>query len=174
MSGSAADSTDSHVIIGRVTGLYGIKGWVKVYSHTRPIKNILGYRPWYLQRADGWEEHQLAEGRIQGKGLVARLAGYDDRDQAAELLERDIAIKRAQLPRAEKGIYYWADLEGLQVFTLEGVALGVVDHLFETGANDVLVVQGERERLLPLLMDQVIKEVDLDAGLMRVDWDPEF
>jgi 16S rRNA processing protein RimM len=174
MSGSAAGFADSLVIIGRVTGLYGIKGWVKVYSHTRPLNNILSYRPWYLQSADGWEERQLAEGRTQGKGIVARLAGYDDRDQATELLERDIAIKRSQLPRAEKGAYYWADLEGLRVFTLEGVELGVVDHLFETGANDVLVIQGERERLLPLLMDQVIKEVDLGAGLMRVDWDPEF
>ncbi|MBF0257190.1 MAG: ribosome maturation factor RimM [Gammaproteobacteria bacterium] len=165
---------DKFVIIGRISGLYGVKGWVKIYSHTRPKSNLLKYRPWYIQQDGEWVPRQLEEGRSQGKGLVAKLEGCDDRDQAAELLERDIAIKRSQLPRAEKGAYYWSDLEGLRVFTLEGVELGVVDHLFETGANDVLVIQGERERLLPLLMDQVIKEVDLDAGLMRVDWDPEF
>lgn len=169
-----SESDDNYVIIGRISGLYGVKGWVKIYSHTRPKKNVLKYRPWFIQQEQAWVPRELEEGRSQGKGIVAKLLGCDDRDQAAELLERDIAVRRSQLPRPEQGSYYWADLQGLRVLTREGVDLGVVDYLFETGANDVLVVKGERERLLPLLMDQVVLEVDLDAGLMRVDWDPEF
>lgn len=168
------DEEESYVIIGRISGLYGVKGWHKIYSHTRPRKNILKYRPWFIRQGSDWIARDLQEGRSQGKGVVAKLAGCDDRDQAALLLERDIAVKRTQLPKPEKGSYYWADLEGLTVISREGVELGRVDYLFETGSNDVLVVKGERERLIPFIADQVVIEVDLEQGRIRVDWDPDF
>lgn len=160
--------------LGRITGVFGVRGWLKVHSDTEPRDNILRYSPWYLQSGDAWEPRKLLDGHAQGKGLVARIQGCGDRDQAAALMGRLIAVPREQLPELEQGEYYWNDLEGLRVVTADGVELGRVSHLFGTGANDVLVVVGERERLLPYVWDQVILAVDLEAGLIRVDWDPEF
>ena len=163
-----------YVILGRVSGLYGVKGWVKVYSDTGPRENILKYKPWYLRRHGEWLPYEVEQGRLQGKGIVAKLVGCDDRDQAAELLQTEIAVLREQLPRLRSGVYYWSDLVGLAVVTTEAVELGSIDHLFETGANDVLVVKGDRERLIPFIKEQVVIEVDLHAGRMVVDWDPDF
>jgi 16S rRNA processing protein RimM len=133
----------------------------------------LEHKTWYLLTAGGREKVRLKAGRAHGKGIVAQLEGFDDRDQAAELLGIDIAVPRDQLPEAAEGEFYWADLEGLRVQALDGKELGRVDHLFETGSNDVMVVKGERERLIPFI-DQVISEVDLDDGCITVDWDPDF
>jgi 16S rRNA processing protein RimM len=165
----------SLVTLGRISGLYGVRGWVKVHSDTDPRDNIVGYAPWYLDRGRGWEVHELDGGRAHGKTVVAKLAGCEDRDAAAEWIGATIAVPRDQLDdQLDEGEFYWTDLEGLEVVTTEGVALGRIDHLFETGANDVMVVRGERERLLPYLWEQVVKEVDLDNRRMVVDWDPEF
>lgn len=166
-------SPEQWVRLGRISGVYGVHGWVKVFSDTSPPSNILQYRQWYLQRDGRWEQHGLADGRSHGKGIVARLAGCDDRDRAALLIGADIAVRRDQLPSVEEGEYYWADLEGLKVQTLDGVDLGRIDYLFQTGANDVMVVKGERQRLLPFI-DTVVRDVDLRAGVMVVDWDPGF
>ncbi|HEX7045687.1 MAG TPA: ribosome maturation factor RimM [Burkholderiales bacterium] len=163
---------DRRITVGRVVGLFGVRGWVKVYSYTRPREAILQYDPWYLCLAGEWRERALAEGRMQGEGVIARLAGYEDRDTAAALVGADIAILAAQLPPTGEREYYWADLEGLRVVNLAGDELGIVSHLFETGANDVLVVRGERERLIPFA-DSVVREVDLEAGVLRVDWDAQ-
>jgi 16S rRNA processing protein RimM len=116
----------------------------------------------------------VAEGRIHGKGLVARVAGCDDRDQAAALVGLEIAVTRDRLPPPKADEFYWIDLEGLEVRTLEGTSLGVVDHLFSTGVNDVLAVVGERERLLPFAWDSVVRSVDFERRLIEVDWDPDF
>jgi 16S rRNA processing protein RimM len=161
------------VVVGTVSGLHGLRGWVKVHSYTAPRENILTYSPWYLYLGGRWRAMESREGRLQGKGLVARIAGCHDRDEAAGLLGADIAVRRDQLPVADDE-YYWTDLEGLRVLTVEGVDLGVVDHLFETGANDVLVVRGARERLIPYLPGPVVRSVDLRSRSMVVDWDPDF
>ncbi len=170
---AATDIPEMH-ILGRVSGIYGIKGWVRVFSHTSPRSNILTYPGWYLRQAGHWVKHEVQSGRAHGKGVVVQLKGCDDCDQAAMLLQADIAIPREQLPKLKPDEFYWADLEGLKVQTIEGMDLGTLDHLFETGANDVVVVKGERERLIPYLWQDVIRSVDLDAGLMTVDWDPDF
>ena len=161
------------VVLGRISGLYGVRGWVKLFSHTEPREQIVRYTPW-LVRLDGqWRSMAVAGGKRHGKGVVARLEGIEDRDAAARLMNAEIAVRRDQLPELEPGDYYWADLEGLEVVTVEGVSLGRVEHLMETGANDVMVVGGERERLIPYTDDAVIA-VDLEAGTIQVDWDPEF
>jgi len=167
------------VVLGRVAGVFGVRGWVKIFSHTEPRNNILTYSPWLIGpgsggEQDSWAEFRLLDGKPHGKGIIALLEGCDDRDQAALLVGCDIAIERRRLPRLEQNDYYWSDLEGLRVRTLEGVELGIVSHLFETGANDVMVVIGEKEHLIPYLWEQVVKQVDLEAGLMLVDWDPDF
>jgi len=160
------------LVVGRITGLYGVRGWVKVFSETDPRENVLRYSPWYIGEAQ--RPQTLAEGERHGKGIVARLSGYEDRDQAAALVGQQIAIRRDQLPPPGEGELYWADLEGLAVETLDGEALGVIDRLFATAANDVMVVAGERERLIPLLWDNVVRDVDFEQGVMRVDWDADF
>ena len=147
---------------------------MRVFSYTQPRDNIVHYRPWYLRRNGEWQEHELAEGRQHGKGVVVRLEGCDNRDKASLLIGTEIGVRRNQLPAAQPGEYYWSDLLGLEVRTLEGELLGTVDHLLETGANDVLVVKGEREHLIPFVMDQVVDVVDLERGEIRVDWDKDF
>ncbi len=166
------------ILLGRVSGLFGVKGWIKVHSDTEPRDNILNYSPWYLRRQDGWQIYEVIAGRLHGKGVVVQLANCPDRDTAAELIGSTIAIHRDQLPAAPEDEYYWSDLRGLKVTTTQGVELGRVVNLMETGANDVLVVReaGEqgRERLIPYIWQQVIHEVDLENGQLTVDWDPEF
>lgn len=151
-----------------------MNGWVKVYSYTEPRENILRYRPWYLGSGDDWQAYSLAEGRRHGKGVIARLSGCDDRDQAAALMNREIGVTREQLPETAPGEYYWQDLIGLQVVNLDGDRLGRVDSLIETGAHDVLVISGERERLIPFVMERIVADVDLQRGVIRVDWDRDF
>jgi 16S rRNA processing protein RimM len=167
--------TDDFVILGRVSGVHGLRGWVKVYAETRTREDILRYQPWYLREPSGWQARRPVEGRVQSSGVVVvRLEGVESIDQARTLIDAEIAVKRAQLPKPKRGEYYWSDLEGMRVVNVEGAELGTVSHLFETGANDVLVVRdGERERLIPFTKGAV-KKVDLVAREIRVDWDPEF
>lgn len=160
--------------LGRISGLYGVRGWVKVHSFTDPRENLLDYPTWWLQLQGEERCIELEQGRPQGKTLVAKLRGVDERDQARLYTGADIRVPREQLPEPAADEYYWADLEGLRVTTVDGVELGQVSHLIDTGANDVLVVRGERERLIPFLLDQVVKRVDLAQGRLEVDWDPEF
>ncbi len=162
------------VPVGRISGVYGVKGWVRIYSYTEPREAILEYVPWWIRDAQTWRSHTLAEGRRHGKGVVARFEGCVDRDAARELLGREIAVRRTQLPAPGLGGYYWVDLMGLRVQTLDGRSLGTVSRLLETGAEDVLVVNGERERLIPFVMDRVVVQVDLERGVIEVDWDSEF
>lgn len=161
------------VLIGRISGLLGVRGWVRLWSWTRPRENLFEYAPWLICMDDGWREFRVLEWRPHGKGLVARLQGIEDRDQAARLLQRDIMVPREQLPALEEG-WYWVDLVGLEVVTAEGEILGRVTSLMETGANDVLVVAGERQRLIPFTPGHAVREVDMQAGRIVVDWDPDF
>ncbi len=171
---AAVGDAPEMIVLGRVSGIYGVKGWLRIFSHTSPRSNILNYPDWYLRQAGHWVKHEVQSGRVHGKGVVVQLKGCDDRDQAARLLQTEIAIPREQLPDLQPDEFYWRDLEGLKVQTTGGLDLGVIDHLFETGANDVVVVKGERERLIPYLWQDVIQSVDLKAGVMIVDWDTDF
>lgn len=168
------DQVEKRIVLGRVSGLFGVRGWVKVFSETDPRQGIAAYSPWQLRLQGDWKAIEVESGRRHGKSVIAKLRGIDDREAAAALLDAEIAVWRSQLPAAAEGEFYWADLEGLAVRTAEGVELGAVSHLIETGANDVLVVRGERERLIPFVRGQVVKTVDLERGLVVVDWDPEF
>jgi 16S rRNA processing protein RimM len=167
-------SDERYVIVGRIVGVFGVRGWVKVHSYTSPSDNLLGYHPWFIIESGLFHERELQAGQSHGKGLVALLSGCIDPTSARCLVGREVAVPREILPLPEEGEYYWADLIDLRVVTLQGVELGKVKHLIETGANDVFVVHGERERLIPYLPGTVVCEVDLVHGQMVVDWDPEF
>jgi 16S rRNA processing protein RimM len=163
--------TTQPVVLGRIGGLFGVKGWVKVFSYTEPREAILNYPRWLLSERDGWREATVAEGQRHGKTVIARIDGYVDRDQAAELIGTEIAVRRDELPTAPTGQFYWSDLEGLRVVHRDGTELGRVAYLLETGANDVMVVQGDKERLVPFVMDEVVLGVDLADGRIDVDWE---
>lgn len=160
--------------IGKIVGVHGVQGWVKLESDTVPRRNIFRYLPWTLLQRGSETRVSEVEGREQGKGLVAHWPDLHSRELAEQWIGAEIWVERAQLPAPRPGEYYWVDLEGLRVLGEDGFEFGRVSHLFSTGANDVMSVIGERERLIPFLKDDVIRRVDLDAGLIEIDWDPEF
>jgi 16S rRNA processing protein RimM len=162
------------VVLGRVSGLFGVTGWVKVFSYADPRDAILDYPAWLISINGEWCRYELVEGRRHGKTIIARLRGVDDRDSASALVNATIGVKRSALPEAEAGRYYWSDLEGLSVEDSAGKPLGAVAYLLETGANDVLVVrQDEREILIPFVTGEVVKGVDLAKGVISVDWEAD-
>ncbi|HEX7060447.1 MAG TPA: ribosome maturation factor RimM [Woeseiaceae bacterium] len=171
----AETGSSGHVVLGRIAGLYGVRGWVRVRSWTEPREALLDYREWLVGSGDAWQVRPVAEAKVHGKGLVARLAGTDDRDAAARLVGADVAVPRERMPEPAEGEYYWADLEGLEVRHRDGRVLGRVDRLIETGAHDVLVVQPgaagrDSEILIPFVPGEFVLGVDLAAGTIDVDW----
>lgn len=176
---NATPTAEDLVVLGKITSVHGVRGEVKIYSFTDPIDNLLDYRHWTLKRDGEVKQVELVSGRLQGRVLVARLKGLDDREVARTYAGFDICVPREQLPDLEDGEFYWHQLEGLKVIDLQGQLLGRIDHLLETGANDVMVVKpcagslDDRERLLPYT-EQCVQQVDLAAGEMRVDWDADF
>jgi 16S rRNA processing protein RimM len=171
--------TVRRLTLGRVAGVYGVRGWVKLLSFTRPIENLLDYRDVWIAHGAGFKS-RIAEGKAHTGGLIGRLAGADgklieDRDVAASLIGSEIQVERSQMPEPEDGEIYWFDLIGLMVRNVEGVALGKVSEMTSNGAQDVLVVQdGETERLIPFVHGPIIQSVSLADGLIVADWQPDF
>ena len=161
----------TQVVLGRIAGVFGVKGWVKVISHTEPREGILEYQNWLLKCRNGWQAVKPEDGKLHGKSVIAKLPDIEDRDAAAELLDVEIAVPREDLPKTEDGEFYWADLEGLQVMHRDSRSLGKVAYLMATGSNDVLVVDGDGEQLIPFVMGEVILDVDLGKGQISVDWE---
>ena len=169
------------LVIGIIGAPYGVKGWVKITSHTHDLDGVFAYTPWLLGQVEEGKEYVVDQWRTHNKGLVAKLIGVDDRDDAEGIKNLEISIKAAMLPELDDSDVYWRELVGMQVVTDKGYNLGVIKELFETGANDVLLVKanlndafGQKERMVPYLLDQVIKQVDRQANTVTVDWDPAF
>lgn len=166
------------LILGKISGVFGVKGWVKLFSYTSPKEQIVKYSPIYLQTKQSWQTVNILKGHKQGKGVVAQLEGVDDRDQAFSLIGTEIGIKHDQLPKLSGSSYYWTDLEGLSVVTKDEVELGTVDWLFDTGGNDVLVIKPSdkdgKKHMVPWIEDDVIISVDLEQARIVVVWDPGF
>ncbi len=160
-----------NVTLGYVSGVHGLKGWVKVHSHTDPREAILDYQPWLL--GEDQREVRIAGGQPHGKTLIAALPGVDGPEQARALVGQVIRFPRGALPESGEGSWYWSDLVGLEVINRDGISLGRVIKMIETGANDVMVLAGERERLVPFVNEQVVRSVDLDNGTIHVDWHPD-
>ncbi len=160
------------VPLGRISGVHGVKGWVKIHSLTEPREAIFEYQPWLL--GESLEEVRIKQGKKHGNKLIALLEETENREQAEGLVNRPIAIYHDQLPDLPDDEYYWADLTGLSVQLEDGEKLGTIKNMLATGANDVMVVQGDRELLIPFVQGKYVKSVDLDDGLVIVDWDPDF
>lgn len=177
-------SDNGMLVVGKITGCYGVKGWVKIHSFTEPKENFLGFGQWMLRRRGVVEPVEFDDGRAQGKGLVVHIAGVDDRTQAESLRGLEVLVQADSLPQLETGDYYWSQLQGLQVWCRdagkpesdEKVLLGTVDYLIETGANDVLVVKpspgsiDEQERLVPYLLSEVVTRIDLEEAVIEIEW----
>jgi 16S rRNA processing protein RimM len=159
--------------MGRITAPFGVKGWVKVQPNTAAARNLLAYKAWWMEGDGDWRSIAVAEAKVHGRTVIAKLEGCEDRDAAAALRGKLVAVPRAELPGTKSGEYYWADLIGLAVVNGAEQALGRITGVLQTGGNDVLVVAGERERLIPFIAD-VIRDVDLAAGVMRVAWDADY
>jgi 16S rRNA processing protein RimM len=166
-------ATGKWVILGRVSGVFGIKGWLKVQSYTEPRDNIVGFRAWMLRMNGVDHAFDVEDGHSHGGSVVAKLHGIDDRDRAREWIGADIVVARERLPAIAEGELYWTDLEGLEVRTMSGIVLGKVDHLLATGGNDVLVLDSAPQRLIPFVVGAVVKAVDLEKRLIVVDWSPD-
>ena len=165
----------TRLVMGKVGAAHGIKGALKIHSYTQPKEQLCHYLPWQLHIKQQWVPAKVITCQAHGPLLIAYFEGYTDRDQARLLTGTDIGITRNQLPPLPTGEFYWQDLIGLAVFNLEGVELGTVNSLIETGANDVLVVkQGKKERLIPYLPGQFVKQINLNTRRIDVDWDPDF
>lgn len=160
------------VQIGHISGVHGIKGWVKIFSLTEPREAIFEYQPWLL--GETFEEVRVLQGKKHGKHLIALLEHTNDRDQAESRVKQAISVYRDQFPELLGEEYYWTDLEGLDVKLEDGTRLGTIDGMLATGANDVMVVRGEKELLIPFVPGQYVKQVSLEGGFVIVDWDPEF
>ena len=170
-----APSVQKLILLGRIHGAFGVRGELKLESFTEPARGILRYQPWLLRDAQGREREVAdARGRETHKGIVATLPGIEDRDAAEALRGTEVWVPRSALPPPSPGEYYGVDLEGLRVVNTDGVDFGTVSHLFATGANDVLVARGERERMIPFLEPDYIRSVDFETGVVTVEWDAEF
>ncbi len=167
-SGSAALS---YVLCGHVSGVYGVRGWIKVYSYTRPIDNLLRYGPWQLRPDGSRASYDLESGRRTQRGLIAKLHGVDDRDQAEALRNQEIWVDSAQFPILQNDEYYHRQLLGLAAFDQRGEALGTVDQILETAAHDVLLIRGEQEYLIPYAPGKTILQIDLSQGRIDLQWD---
>lgn len=167
---SKADA--EYIVVGKIGSTYGIQGWLKVFSFTEVIADILSYNPWYIEDGNNWKLIQVKTGREHGKALVAHLSGFDTPEKARILTGKKIAIKRSQLKGLPKNEYYWTDLEGLMVIDQHGKELGEILYLMETGSNDVLVIKHQgKEYAIPYLPGKVITNIDLTQRVMHVDWD---
>lgn len=172
--------------MGRIVAPYGIFGWLKVQVSTESIDSLFDYPEWWIGRDDNstqpgiknspWQKYTVENVKIHNDTLTVKLKGVSDRDAAFALKSKHVAVPREALPEAEEGEYYWSDLIGVNVTNQQDVALGVIADVFETGANDVIVVkdpQDGKERLLPFV-DQTILDVNLAQKTMLVDWPIEW
>lgn len=167
-------SAEAYAVVGRFGSAYGIHGWIKVHSFTTPSENILQYQPWKIYLNHSWQDLSIKATRFSSHQSIVQIEGCLTPEAARRYTGAEIGISPSCLPSLPVGEYYWSQLIGLHVVTVNGVELGVVDHLFETGSNDVLVIKGERTRMVPYLPNRVIQSIDLLLQKIVVDWDPEF
>ncbi|MBC54539.1 MAG: ribosome maturation factor RimM [Gammaproteobacteria bacterium] len=170
----------SGIRLGRVASPYGVKGWVKLVSFTQPRDNIFSYRHFFASRDGAQVALEMDAGKPQGKGLIAHFVGFDTPEAVRELTGLELSVSAEALPELGADDYYWHQLIGLQVLNRAGLNFGRVESLFETGANDVMVVEPDKDsiddnqRLIPWLRDRVVIEVDLTIGRVVVDWEPDY
>lgn len=163
------------VLVGTIGKAYGIKGWVKINSYTEPTSNILTYHPWHLaapHKENSPFTMEIINYQSHHGRLTVQFAGCQTSESAALLTNHKIYVERQALSPLTEGEYYWVDLIGLKVYTRKKIYLGVIVDILATGSNDVLVVVDQNRYLIPFLLEQTIKSINLEQKTMLVDWDP--
>ena len=164
---------EKKLLVGKINGFFGVQGWVKIFSYTKPRKNILEYYPWYFVDNGTYKVIEITTGREQSKTIVAHAKGIDNRDQASQLIGKDLYIDKDQLPELSDDEHYWYELNEFRVINKNGVDLGVVNYLVDTGSNNVLVTKGEKEHWIPYIEPYLVS-VDKQNRVINVDWDENF
>ncbi|MDQ8039739.1 MAG: ribosome maturation factor RimM [Rickettsiella sp.] len=164
------------VLVGSIGKAHGVKGWVKINSYTDPLSNILCYQPWYLTKHDKevLSPIEIRQHQIHNQRLIVQFENCQTPESAQLLTKHKIYVQREQFLPLGAQEYYWTDLEGLKVYTLENVYLGIIQTIFATGSNDVFIIEGKKRVLIPFLPGHTIKSIDLEQQVMVVDWDPNF
>lgn len=161
---------NEYITLGKITGFFGVKGWVKLYSHTRPRIGIAEYQQFYA----GDKKTPLTFTHIQqsGKYIIGCIDGVDSRESAENYLDIELFVARDDLPQLDNE-YYWHELIGLSVINQQGQTLGKITEMMETGANDVMVVHHDdgTEHLIPYAISHFVLSIDTDNGEMQVDWE---
>ena len=163
---------DKKIYLGKITGVHGIKGWLKIQSYSSPPENILNYPSWIITNKGEEDFYSIEQGRKQNNKIVVKLEKIDDRNTAESLINSKIQILRSDLPKLSNENYYWSDLVGLSVLNSEETVIGKIESLIETGANDVMVIITLKDEriLIPFVMHEIIKEVDIELNYVKVDW----
>ena len=163
---------DKKIYLGKITGVHGIKGWLKIQSFSSPLENILNYPLWIINNRGQEGFYSVEQGRKHSNKIIVKLEKIDDRTKAESFINSKIKIMRSDLPKLSNESYYWSDLEGLSVLNSEEKLIGIVDSLIETGANDVMVVNTTKDKriLIPFVMHAIIKEVSIELNYVKVDW----
>ena len=166
---------DKKIYLGKITGVHGIKGWLKIQSFSSPPENILNYPSWIIDNQGEEDFYSIEQGRKQNKKIVVKLENIDDRNTAESLINSKILILRSDLPKLSNENYYWSDLVGLSVLNSEETVIGKIESLIETGANDVMVIITLKDEriLIPFVMHEIIKEVNVELNYIKIDWSIE-
>jgi 16S rRNA processing protein RimM len=157
--------------MGRIFGSWGVRGGVRIDPYSEDPETLTGYKTWLVGHEGQWKEYAVLEARLHTTQLVAQLAGIDDRDAALKLKGSEVAVPRDSLPQPEDGSFYWSDLIGLAVVNTGGEVLGEVKEMFSNGAQDVIDVAGDVQRLIPWT---AVKGVDLEARRIEVEWEKDW
>ena len=163
---------DKKIYLGKITGVHGIKGWLKIQSFSSPPENILNYPSWIINNQGEEDFYSIEKGRKQNNKIVVKLEKIDDRNTAESLINSKIQILRSDLPKLSNENYYWSDLVGLSVLSSEEKVIGKIESLIETGANDVMVIITLKDEriLIPFVMHEIIKEVNVELNYIKIDW----
>tara|TARA_B100000586_G_scaffold24388_1_gene16051 strand:+ start:112 stop:627 length:516 start_codon:yes stop_codon:yes gene_type:complete len=166
---------DKKIYLGKITGVHGIKGWLKIQSFSSPPENILNYPSWIITNKGEEDFYSIEQGRKQNNKIVVKLEKIDDRNTAESLINSKIQILRSDLPKLSNENYYWSDLVGLSVLNSEETVIGKIESLIETGANDVMVIITLKDEriLIPFVMHEIIKEVNVELSYIKIDWSIE-
>ena len=157
------------LVAGKITGVFGVKGWVKIHSYTEPQENFLQFGEWRLKRRGVLEPIEFDAGKRHGKGLVAHIAGVDDRTQADSYRGLEVAVASAELPTLEQGEYYWHQLQGLRVWCVAGNDRKLLGALLLFGSTNRIVTRFEVKKNRVLGWDEDGKQV-ADVPFTEPSW----
>jgi len=164
-----SDDSSALIQLGFVGAPFGVRGWIKLRSHTDPPERLLEHRNLVLGQGGVWRNYRIEASGRSGGALTVKLTGVEDRDQAQALRGAQVCVPRSELPQRDDKDFYRADLIGCEVVSLSGLRLGVVQHFIETPAQVLMVVRGTQEFWIPAV-PQHLRRVDLQARRVIVDW----